>query len=138
MPTFGSVGTTPLTIGQGDYILCPPKQRFKEEAEYYGTIFHEIVHWTGHESRLNRANKPARFGDQSYAEEELIAEIGIMFHSRRCGVPQTEDWNNHKAYVAHWLEALNKDSRFIFRAASAASKAADYDRFVRSASPAES
>lgn len=107
-----------------DYILCPPKHRFKEEAEYYGTVFHELAHWTGHESRLNRVQH-SRFGDQSYAEEELVAEMGSCFTLATLGVPQTEDWNNHKAYVAHWLEALNKDSRFIFRAASAASKAAD-------------
>ncbi len=109
-----------------DFILCPPKHRFKEENEYYGTIFHELAHWTGHESRLNRADKLARFGDKSYAEEELVAEMGSCFTLATLGVPQTDDISNHKAYVANWLEALNKDSRFIFRAASAASKAADY------------
>jgi antirestriction protein ArdC len=109
-----------------DFILCPPKHRFKEENEYYGTIFHELAHWTGHESRLNRADKLARFGDKSYAEEELVAEMGSCFTLATLGVPQTDDMSNHKAYVANWLEALNKDSRFIFRAASAASKAADY------------
>ena len=55
-----------------------------------------------------------------------MAEMGLCFTLATLGVPQTDDMSNHKAYVANWLEALNKDSRFIFRAASAASKAADY------------
>ena len=108
-----------------DFIVCPPKHRFKEEKGYYATIFHEMAHWTGHECRLNRVQH-SRFGDQSYAEEELIAEIGSCFTLAALGVPQSDDLTNQKSYVANWLEALSKDSRFIFRAASAASKAADF------------
>jgi antirestriction protein ArdC len=108
-----------------DFIQIPPKHRFKQENEYYGTVFHELAHWTGHESRLNR-DQHSRFGNRSYAEEELVAEIGSCFTLAALGVPQTDNLDNHKAYVANWLEALSKDSRFIFRAASAASKAADH------------
>jgi antirestriction protein ArdC len=108
-----------------DYIQVPAKHRFREENEYYATIFHELTHWTGHESRLNRGQH-SRFGNRSYAEEELVGEIGACFTLAALGVPQTENLDNHKAYVANWLSALNRDSRFIFRAASAASKAADY------------
>jgi antirestriction protein ArdC len=108
-----------------DFVQIPPKHRFKQENEYYATIFHELTHWTGHESRLNR-DQQSRFGNRSYAEEELVAEIGSCFTLAALGVPQTDDMSNHKAYVANWLESLDKDSRFIFRAASAASKAADY------------
>ena len=108
----------------GDFILCPPKHRFKHENEYYGTIFHELAHWTGHESRLNRG-KHTRFGDQSYAEEELVAELSSCFTLGSLGVPQSSDLSNAKSYIANWIEALNKDSRFVFRAASSASKAAD-------------
>jgi antirestriction protein ArdC len=108
-----------------DYIQIPPKHRFRQENEYYGTIFHELAHWTGHEGRLNR-QQHSRFADKSYAEEELVAEIGSCFTLAALGVPQTDNLDNHKAYVANWLEALSKDSRFIFRAASAASKAADH------------
>jgi len=62
----------------------------------------------------------------SYAEGELRAEIGCAFLLAALGVPQSDDLTNHKAYCQSWLEALNKDSRFIFRAASAASKATDF------------
>ena len=109
-----------------DFIFCPHKHRFKEEKDYYSTIFHELAHWTGHESRLNRADQQGRFGDRAYAEEELVAEMGSCFMLAALGVPQSSDLSNQKCYVANWLEALNKDSRFIFRAASAASKAADF------------
>ena len=109
----------------GDFILCPPKHRFENERAYYGVLGHEMIHWTGHESRLNRA-KHSRFGDQTYAEEELIAEIGSCFTLAALGVPQSDEMTGAKSYIANWISALNKDSRFIFRAASAASKAADF------------
>jgi antirestriction protein ArdC len=94
----------------------PPKHRFPKEHEYYGVATHELSHWT--ESRCKWQG--------SYPEGELRAEIGGAFLLAALGVPQSDDLSNHKAYVANWLEALNKDSRFIFRAASAASKAADF------------
>ncbi len=100
----------------GDYIQMPPKHRFEKEHEYYGVVAHELNHWA--ESRCNWTG--------SYPEGELRAEIGGAFLLAALGVPQSDDLTNHKAYVASWLEALNKDSRFIFRAASAASKAADF------------
>ena len=99
----------------GDYIQLPPKQRFPKEHEFYGVAAHEITHWT--EPRCNWQG--------SYPEGELRAEIGGAFLLAALGVPQSDDLTNHKAYCHSWLEALNKDSRFIFRAASAASKAAD-------------
>jgi antirestriction protein ArdC len=99
-----------------DFIQMPHKHRFEEEHEFYGTMFHEITHWT--ESRCNWTG--------SYPEGELRAEIGAAFTLAALGIPQSDDMTNHKAYCQNWLEALNKDSRFIFRAASAASKAADY------------
>src|SRR5579875_3182922 len=55
-----------------DFIQMPPKELFKETHEFYGTLTHELIHWTGHQSRLNRLNKLARFGNESYAIEELI------------------------------------------------------------------
>ncbi len=99
-----------------DYIQVPDKRRFERENEYYNTILHELTHWT--EPRCNWSG--------NYAEGELRAEIGSAFVSAALGIPQSDNLDNHKAYVANWLEALNKDSRFIFRAASAASKAADF------------
>ena len=109
----------------GDFIICPHKHRFKEEKAYYSTIFHEVVHLSGHSSRLNRLQH-SRFGDQRYAFEELVAELGTSFILSALGIPQSDDMQNHKAYLASWMSALNKDSRFIFQAASCASKATDY------------
>ena len=100
----------------GDYIQMPPKHRFPKEHEYYGVATHELTHWT--ESRCNWQG--------SYPEGELRAEIGGAFMLAALGVPQSDDMTNHKAYCQNWLEALHQDSRFIFRAASAASKAADF------------
>jgi antirestriction protein ArdC len=100
----------------GDYIQMPPKHRFPKEHEYYGVVAHELTHWT--ESRCNWQG--------SYPEGELRAEIGGAFMLAALGVPQSDDMTNHKAYCQSWLEALHQDSRFIFRAASAASKAADF------------
>ena len=112
----------------GDYIQMPPKNRFPQEHEYYGVATHELTHWT--ESRCNWKG--------SYPEGELRAEIGGAFLLAALGVPQSDDMTNHKAYCQDWLEALNKDTRFIFRAASAASKAADFIlSFSRQPEPVE-
>lgn len=110
----------------GDFIQMPPKHRFNPAHEFYGTACHEAMHWTGHVSRLNRLKSGTRFGDQNYAFEELVAEIGAAFLLAELGVPQSGDPSNHNSYVASWLKSLQNDSRYIFRAATAASKAADY------------
>ena len=87
---------------------------------------HELSHWTGHESRLNRLDKLARFGDKSYAAEELVAELGAAFLTASLGIPNERTLDDASAYLGHWLSILKTDSRAIFTAASAASAAADY------------
>lgn len=108
-----------------DYIQLPPKAAFKKANEFYGTLAHELVHWTGHESRLHRINKLARFGDESYAVEELVADLGQAMLLAELGVPQSDDLSNVTAYLAHWLKVLERDHSAIFTASSAASKAVD-------------
>jgi antirestriction protein ArdC len=90
----------------------------------YGTLFHELTHWTATPSRCNR-NLTGRFGDEAYAAEELIAEMGAAFV---CGALQItpEFRRDHAAYIANWLRVLKNDKRAIFTAASKASDAVDY------------
>jgi antirestriction protein ArdC len=109
-----------------DRIHLPPKQAFKDAAGYYGTALHELAHWTGHPSRLDRAtlNQAYRFGDISYAKEELRAELASVFLAAERGIPH--DPGQHAAYVGSWIKTLKKDKNEIFRAAHDASRAADF------------
>lgn len=91
---------------------------------YAGTILHELVHWSGHRSRLDRL-KAASFGDEDYATEELVAELGATFLCADLQI-SAEPRPDHAQYLASWLKALKGDKRLIVRAASAASKAANF------------
>ncbi|MGC2661692.1 MAG: zincin-like metallopeptidase domain-containing protein, partial [Bryobacteraceae bacterium] len=109
-----------------DSIHLPPKESFKDAPGYYGTALHELSHWTGHPSRLNRStlNESYRFGDPAYAREELRAELASLFVAAETGIPH--DPASHAAYVGSWVDALRKDKNEIFRAAHDASAAADF------------
>lgn len=109
-----------------DSIHLPPKDAFKDAAGYYGTALHELAHWTGHPSRLDRAtlNESYRFGDSNYAKEELRAELASVFLAAERGIPH--DPEQHAAYVGSWIKALREDKNEIFRAAHDASAASDY------------
>ena len=109
-----------------DFIQLPPRESFESRAAYYGTVTHEMCHWTGHQARLDRLTKNARFGDRQYAVEELVAEIGGAFLCTEVGVPQSDDLSNQTAYLASWLAVLERDATAIFTAAGQASRAVDY------------
>ena len=109
----------------GDYIGLPLKETFETAAALYSTALHELVHWSGNESRLNRLDKLARFGSESYVAEELVAELGSAFLTSALGVPNAPIQEN-AAYLENWLQVLRADSRAIFTASTAASAAADY------------
>jgi antirestriction protein ArdC len=91
---------------------------------YYATLVHELVHWTGAEKRLNR-QFGKRFGDATYAAEELVAELGAAFLCAELGITQ-EVRPDHAQYLAHWLKLLKEDSRALTTAAARASEAATY------------
>lgn len=91
---------------------------------YYATLHHELVHWTGSTTRLNR-NMGKKFGDISYAAEELVAELGAAFLCADFGL-QTVDKGNHASYIDHWRQVLSQDKHCLIAAASEASKAVDY------------
>ncbi len=109
-----------------DSIHLPPKDSFKEASGYYGTALHELAHWSGHPSRLNRSTltESYRFGDVNYAKEELRAELASVFLAAERGIPH--DPEQHAAYVGSWIKSLKEDKNEIFRAAHDASAAADF------------
>ena len=100
----------------GDFIQMPPKGKFPKESDFYATSFHELAHWS--EKRTEWTG--------NYAEGELRAEISAAFMLSELGVPQSSDLSNHQSYVKNWLQALRNDNKYIFRASTAANKAADF------------
>lgn len=108
-----------------DLVQMPPFEAFKDRESYYSTILHEMIHATSHKTRLDRSFNAKRFGDNGYAREELVAELGAAFLSADLGItPEVRE--DHAAYLAHWLKALKEDSRAIFSAAAHAQRAADF------------
>src|SRR6202167_3219943 len=106
---------------------------FKGADHFYNVVFHELTHWSGHKSRLDRDLKN-RFGSRNYAAEELIAELGAAFLCAEFGF----DGDVRSAgYIASWIELLKADKRAFFTACSQASKAAEYLRGLALAEPAE-
>jgi len=107
-----------------DHIQMPPFEEFKTVDGYYSVLAHEHTHWTGHASRVGRDLK-GRFGDGSYAMEELIAELGAAFTMGVLGL-SNEPRDDHAAYINSWLQVLKGDKRAIFSASSKAQEAMDF------------
>ena len=105
-----------------DFIQVPRPEAYFEPINWHRTAVHELGHWTGHPSRLGR-DLSGHFGSALYAKEELVAEITSAFVCASLGIVPTV---RHADYIGSWLEVLREDDRAIVRAASAASKAADY------------
>lgn len=109
-----------------DVVVMPEMKQFNSEADYYSTLLHEMTHATGHKNRLNRegiASGKAKFGNQIYAFEELVAEMGGAFLCAYLGfdtVPQ------NASYLAIWIDVLKSDKKAIFRATGKAREACDY------------
>jgi antirestriction protein ArdC len=106
-----------------DVVVMPPFATFATCGGFLSTLAHELIHWTGHKSRLDRL-KNTPFGTPSYAREELVAEIGAAFVCARLGIAG-EHIDNHAAYLKSWLGVLKEDKRAIFKAAAFAQTAAD-------------
>ncbi len=105
-----------------DYVAVPPPQAYFEPINWHRTALHEIGHASGHHSRLNR-DLSGSFGSKKYAYEELVAEMSSAFCCASLGIVPTV---RHADYIGSWLEVLREDNRAIVRAASQASKAADW------------
>jgi antirestriction protein ArdC len=126
-PTVSNGGDRACYSRQADHVQMPMRERFESAESYYLTLWHELAHSSGHESRLARQDLAEfeRFGDASYSREELVAEIGSAMIAARVGVVQP-DIEQSAAYVAGWLRALRNDKRLVVSAASRAQKAADW------------
>ena len=111
---------------EDDYIQLPVRENFIDAAGYYATVLHELGHWTGGKSRLNR-DLTGRKSSIPHAREELVAEMCAMFVSAETGIPQTkEHFENHAAYIESWISLLTSDPNALFKAAADANKAAEY------------
>lgn len=108
-----------------DRIQLPPFETFKDAESYYATLAHEGTHWTKHKSRLDRDLGRKRWGDEGYAAEELVAELGAAFLCADLGItPEVRE--DHAAYIGSWLNVLKGDKRAIFTAATHAQRAVDF------------
>lgn len=106
----------------GDFVALPHQQAFRAQIDFYRTALHELGHWTGHRSRLGR-DQTGSFGSAAYGREELCAELASAFLCASLGIAPTV---RHADYIGAWLAIMRADTRAIFKAASLASKAADY------------
>lgn len=111
-----------------DSVHMPDRRMFDAPAHYYGTLFHELAHATGHPSRLNREGitATAAFGSPTYSIEELVAEMGSAYLCGHAGIDTPPIVENIAAYLAAWIAKLRGDSRLVVQAAGAAQKAADW------------
>lgn len=107
-----------------DHIQMPHMRQFPAEAHYWATFAHEATHWTGAQSRLNRTFGK-RFGDQAYAFEEIVAEIGSHYLAEDLGLPSGLH-DSHANYIGSWLQVLKNDPQAIILASNLAEKAATY------------
>lgn len=106
-----------------DSVIVPELAQFTSIAEYYSTLFHELTHSTGHQSRLNRLTDVAAFGSESYSKEELVAELGAAFLVNHAGLETSSSFRNSAGYIQSWLKALKDDKRLIVSAAGKEDKA---------------
>jgi antirestriction protein ArdC len=120
--TFSEGGDRAYFHPTSDSIRVPEMGKFESAADYYSTVFHELIHWTSHESRCDR-KLGGRFGDDAYAAEELVAEMGAAFMCAAHGLPGKLQ---HAEYIGHWIKVLKGDDRAIFTATNRAQAAVDY------------
>ena len=106
-----------------DFIQLPNKEQFNAAAKYYATALHELGHWSGHESRLDRPMND-KFGTPDYAREELRAEIASLMIGSELNIGH--DFGQHAAYVDNWIEVLEKEPNEVFKASADAQKIFDF------------
>jgi len=118
---FRHGGDQACYVPGADVVRLPRREAFESEESYWGTALHELTHWTGHGSRLDR-DLSGRFGSEAYAAEELVAEMGAAFVCATLGI---EGQLRHPEYIGSWLKVLGNDKRAVFTASSLAQRAAD-------------
>jgi len=118
-------GNRAYYAGGSDHVQMPLFECFHSPESCYATLAHELIHWTKHPSRLDREFGRKKWGDEAYAREELVAELGAAFLCADLALTP-EPGTDHAAYVQSWLRVLNDDKRAIFAAAAHAQRAADF------------
>ena len=126
-PQIRNAGDRAYYSSVTDRVTMPLLALFHSKEEYYSTLFHELAHSTGHETRLNRKELKEHdgFGGENYSKEELIAELTAAFLCAISGIEQ-KTLTNSTAYIQGWLKALNNDKTLILKAASQAQAASDF------------
>ncbi|MCH8147408.1 MAG: DUF1738 domain-containing protein [Planctomycetes bacterium] len=136
-PPIGHGGVRAIYDPQSGRVQIPLRERFDGPEAYYSTMFHELVHSTGHESRLARPGitQSIVFGSRTYSKEELVAEMGATFLCGHTGI-ENAVIDNSASYIASWLGRLRNDSRLVVQSAAQSQKAVDYvlDRQVEAKS----
>lgn len=120
-----SGGNRAYYSGGSDHVQMPYFESFRSPEAYYATLAHELTHWTKHPKRLDREFGRKSWGDEGYAREELVAELGAAFLCADLALTP-EPGTGHAAYIQSWLKVLRNDKRAIFSAAAHAQKAADF------------
>ncbi|MFC3070484.1 ArdC family protein [Phenylobacterium soli] len=118
-------GTSAYYALHPDHVQMPPFESFRDPQSYYATLAHECTHWTRHPSRLDRDFGRRAWGDEGYAREELVAELGAAFLCADLGLALTPR-EDHAAYIESWLKVLQNDKRCIFSAAAHAQRACEF------------
>jgi antirestriction protein ArdC len=119
-----------------DAVQMPLQGSFPDIVDFYATLGHELIHWTRHPTRLDRDLGRTRWGDEGYAREELVAELGAAFLCADLGL-DLRPRRDHADYIADWLTVLHNDKRAIVSAAAQAQKACDYLHGLQPALPAD-
>lgn len=123
-PTIRHDRKSAFYVLEDDVIHMPPKKDFNTIEDYYSTLFHEMIHSTGHKSRLDRMTK-TYFGSEKYSKEEIVAELGASFLCNNCNIANSTIKASAE-YIRSWIAALKNDKKLIVQASSKAQKAADY------------
>ncbi|EEB83859.1 ArdC family protein [Roseobacter sp. GAI101] len=118
-------GNRAFYSGGSDHVQMPAFESFRSPEAYYATLAHELTHWTKHKTRLDREFGRKKWGDEGYAKEELVAELGAAFLCADLALTP-EAGEDHAAYIQSWLKVLKDDKRAIFSAAAHAQRAADF------------
>jgi antirestriction protein ArdC len=126
-PKIEHKGSQAFYLPRVDIINMPKLTHFESSEKYYSVLFHELVHSTGHQKRLNRKEitENPKFGTEPYSLEELVAEIGSCYLQSHSGLP-IEAIKNSVAYIKGWLDVFKGDTRFVIRAASRAHQSVEY------------
>lgn len=128
LPQYTTKGKIAGYSPDGDYVVIPKPHSFKTKEAYIATLFHEMIHATGHQSRLARegVTSGAHFGDCDYSFEELVAELGSCFLSAHFGIDTSESFTNSTAYLQGWVKSFEQKPDMLIKAAAQAQKAVDY------------